>query len=305
MTTAAAGAPRPFASVVVSNWEGEAFLPRCLSSLQLSARRCGFPVEILMVDDASRDGSAALVRDRFPGVRLLCNQENLGFGRTTMRGVRAARGRVVVLCNNDLAATGDFLPNLLRWFRDPPRPEVRGRRLFAVGARTLRWSDGDPQHVCMVARWRGGRLNPEPVEADRPRPCDFVQAGAAAYDRRMVLRLGGFRRLYEPAYWEDYDLSYRAVRRGALCLYDPEALALHHGGGSMSRLYGEEGVARLRARNHLLFEWTNLRGADWARWAARLPVSVAAEWLSGREPRLTRALADAAGRLAQARRGAE
>ena len=299
--------PRPFASIVVSNWEGEQVLARCLSSLQLSAARCQRDIELLVVDDASTDGSAALVRERFPRARLLVNERNIGFGPSTMRGIRAARGRVVILCNNDLAASEDFVPRLLSWFQAkeavlPSGERIPHERLFAVGARTMRWWDGEPQHVRMVAAWSGGRLNAEAEDAAGPCRCDFVQAGAAAYNRAHLLRLGGLRPLFEPGYWEDYDLSYRAVRSGLACLYDPGALALHHGGGSMARRFGEEGVHRLRARNHLLFEWSNLRPREWPAYAARLPFNVAREWAAGRTPRLTRALWEATLRLADASR---
>src|SRR5690606_35982014 len=134
----------------------------------------------------------------------------------------------------------------------------RGSRLFGVSARTLSWFDGKPNHRCMNGVWQGGRLTPAwraPEVAER---CLFVQAGAAAYRRDMFLELGGLGDLFHPGYWEDYDLSYRAARAGYENIYDPRAVALHHGGGSMTKRYGAQGVARFKARNHLLFEWSNL-----------------------------------------------
>jgi GT2 family glycosyltransferase len=299
----------PAFSIVVSNWEGEAWLARTLSSLQLSGRRTGLEFETLVVDDASSDGSVALVRDRFPGVRLLVNEHNVGFGESTMRGARAARGRVLVLCNNDLVPKEEFLPNLLRWFQsDPVRlpdgSRVARARLFGVAARTLSWFDGTPNQLCMGAVWQGGRLTPAWSAPESTCRCLFVQAGAAAYDRDAFLRLGGLDGVFAPGYWEDYDLSYRAAKEGLVALYDPEALALHHGGGSMQRRFGAGRVARLKARNHLLFEWMNLSD-PWllAAYCGRLAVSLGREWLSGRPPALTWALLDALCLLRPALRG--
>lgn len=284
---------------MVANWNGAPWIAACLSSLQLSAQATRVPSELIVVDDASSDDSPAIVTERFPRARLIRNATNKGFGATVMRGVRAARGKVVVLCNNDLAAQERFIPNLVRWFLDPDatgteRVLPRGKRLFGVSARTLSWFDGKPNQVCMNATFKGGRLNPAYRTPESAARCLFVQAGAAAYDRRLFLKLGGLLPLYAPGYWEDYDLSYRAAKSGFANLYDPEAIALHHGGGSMNRRFGDDGVARYKARNHLLFEWINLSDADLlARHCARLPVSIAQEWFLGEKPRLTRALYDA------------
>ncbi len=285
---------RPFFSVIVSNWNGEQWLRRCLSSLQLSARATGLPFEILVIDDASDDNSTALIESSFKDVRLIRNPTNLGFAETTMTGARAARGRVLVLCNNDLAATEQFLPNLIRWFRtkDLTTPTLKFRgRLFAVSARTIDWWTGRDNQVCMNAIWKGGRLSVGWRRSKNPEPCHFVQAGAAAYDRQLFLKLGGLDSLYSPGYWEDYDLSYRASKQGLTSVYDPQAIALHHGGGSMTKRFGEVRVAQVKARNHLLFEWRNM--TDWrllTEYCARLPLNVAKEWWRGERRELTRAL---------------
>jgi GT2 family glycosyltransferase len=286
---------RPLVSIIVANWEGEAWIVRCVSALLLSARATGHPFELIVVDDASTDGSADLVAARFPAVRLLRNRENIGFGASTMRGVRAAHGSIVLLCNNDLLATETFVGNLVRWFLPG---EGGDPRLFGVSARTLAWYDGAPNQLCMTARWRGGRITPAWSEPARARECLFVQAGAAAYRRRALLELGGLADDFAPGYWEDYDLSYRAAKAGWRCLYDPEAVALHVGGGSMTRRFGRERVEAFKARNHLVFEWRNLTDARLlAGHALRLGVGVGREWLAGRPPVLTRALVDAVRRM--------
>lgn len=281
---------KPDISIVVPNWEGRDMLPRCLSSLQIAARESGRPCEIIVVDDASRDGSAAIVRERFPRVRLFVNRVNRGFARSVNRGVAFARGRILILANNDLSVREDFVANLVRWFYG----FSGATPLFAVSARTVSWYDGRPNQLCMGAVWRGGRITPAWDDPDKARPCLFVQAGAAAYDRELFLRIGGLSTLYEPGYWEDYDLSWRAARREWRMLYDPDAFSLHVGGGSMTRRYGAERVALMKARNHLLFEMANLRDARLvAEWAGRMPLNAARSRL------YTRAL-----REALARRGA-
>ncbi len=286
---------RPEVSIVVANWDGGEFLARCLSALQLSARRSGRAFELIVVDDASTDGSAELVRSRFPNACLLENPRNLGFARSVNRGAAWAKGRVLILANNDLVVREEFVESLCRWFGSgaPPVPEGSGKRLFAVSAKTVGWYDGRPNQLCMGAAWRGGRVTPAWSDPAEPAACLFAQAGAAAYDAALFRKLGGLSLLYEPGYWEDYDLSWRADCRGWAQVYDPGAYALHIGGGSMRRRFGDDGVENMKARNHLIFEAANLSSPRLlAEWVLRLPVALARDAARpARERRFTRGLA--------------
>jgi len=290
--------PRPAFTAIVANWQGEAWIERALSSLGHAARAVRRPGEILVVDDASGDAGPRLIAENFPRVRLLRNSRNLGFGATMNRGVAAARGEIVLLLNNDLSVREDFIARLLAPFADDP-----ARRLFAVSARTMSWDGAAPNHLCMAARGSEGRAQPVWAAPETLTPCLFAQGGAMACRRDLYLGLGGFDPVFAQGYWEDYDLCWRAARAGFEILYEPRAIAFHIGGGSMRRRYGEKEVWRLRARNHLLFEWLNLsdpgRLASHAAWIAR---HVAREWLRGEGFGYTRVLARALGRLPAALR---
>ncbi len=235
---------------------------RCLSSLQLSARKTGEEGEIIVVDDASTDDSVALIKANFPRVRVVRNTVNKGFGESTNRGARLAKGNIIILCNNDLVVKEQFLPNLLRWFKQPEQLAngltLHPQDVFSVSAQTLSWWDGSPNQACMAAKFLGGRITPAYKTPEAAEQCLFTQAGAAAYNRIKFLQLRGLRGEFHPGYWEDYDISYRAAKCGWINLYDPAALALHHGGGSMTKRFGAPAVHQMKARNHLLFEWMNL-----------------------------------------------
>ena len=88
----------------------------------------------------------------------------------------------------------------------------------------------------------------------------FLQGGACALQRDRFLELGGFDPIFAPGYWEDYDLSFRALARGWRILYDPAARALHVGRASFAARYGDDGVRQLTRRNEFLFAWLNLEG---------------------------------------------
>ena len=248
---------RPEISIVVANWNGEAFLTEGLASLLRSAGVAERAFELIVVDDCSEDGSAELIRERFPEVRLIENSRNLGFGRTCNLGAREARGRVLVMVNNDVIVPEGFVARLTELFFEGPGG-ADATPLFAVGAKTVDWERGEPNQLCMNPAWERGRIGTRYSDPSERTPSAFIQAGAAAYDRELFLSLGGFDDLFAPGYWEDYDLSYRAAKAGWRLLYDPVAEARHRGRGSLPRLLGERRLARIVERNRLFFNWLNL-----------------------------------------------
>jgi GT2 family glycosyltransferase len=117
------GAPaQPRVSVCIANFDGEALLRGCIDSVL--AQDCEAAIEILVHDDASRDGSVALLRARYPHVHVLASEENVGFCIGNNRMVEAARGEFVLLLNNDAALFSDALAALLAAAGDQPVPGV-------------------------------------------------------------------------------------------------------------------------------------------------------------------------------------
>lgn len=255
----------PFFSVVVANWNGEKYLEAGVQSLFDSGRASGLPFEVIVVDDASTDGSLDLLRQRFPQVQILANTANQGFAATSNRGAEAARGQYVVMINNDVVVPRDFMENILAAFREAPAQA--DPPLFAVGARTVEMDDPQkPNHICMYPAWRRGGLGKDYCDPSDRRENSYAQGGAAAYCREMFLALGGFDPFFKPGYWEDYDLSYRALLAGWRSIYDPAAEARHAGKGSLGPLLGDKGIERLDERNRLFFNWLNLEDARlWVR----------------------------------------
>jgi len=244
-------------SIVIANWNGEAFIARACASLEAAMRSATGEGEVLVVDDASEDDSPGIVERRFSGFRLLRNQRNAGFAATVNRGLEEARGERVILLNNDIVVRADFVSNVLAPFAAPGADD-----LFAVTAKTLQWTTGEANHACMNGHWRRGWIDLEWSQPAKISPSLFIQAGACALRRAWALDLGGLRELYRPGYWEDYDLSYRAARRGWRSLYHPAAVAYHLGKASLERRYGADGVRALRLRNEMLFYWSNLDDAS-------------------------------------------
>ncbi|MCX7011245.1 MAG: glycosyltransferase family 2 protein [Candidatus Sumerlaeota bacterium] len=264
----------PAFSVVVPNWNGEAYLRRGLGSLFLSARSAGRPFEIIVVDDASDDQGPALVEREYPAARLIRQPENRGFGETVNEGVRQARGPIVVLANNDLIVREEFIPRLLE--------AMEGERVFAASALTVDWDRGEPNHVEMFAVWREGLIAQQYAHHESACETVFVQGGACAIRRDEFLAMGGFSPLFAPGYWEDYDLAYWARKKGWRVLYEPRAVANHLGKASLAARYGRDELEILRRRNQVLFTWLNLTdGRLWARHLVELPAAVASDLARG------------------------
>jgi len=261
------GAPDPDFSIVVANWNGASFLRRGLGSLILSAHATHRPHEIIVVDDASTDDSPSLIEKEFPSVRLIRHHNNQGFGITANDGVRAARAKIVVLCNNDLIAREEFIPHLLA--------PLSNSAIFAVSGKTIDWEDGKPNHIEMHAVWRNGLLAQYHSDPMEPVETTFFQGGACACRRDVFLQLGGFCPIFEPGYWEDYDLGYLARKAGWRILYEPRAIAIHLGKASMSARYGRDRLEIILRRNQILFTWLNLSdSALWLRHCFQFPIAL-------------------------------
>jgi GT2 family glycosyltransferase len=270
------GAPVAF-SIVIANWNGETFLARCLSSALIAGRQAGGDFEIIVVDDASTDGGPEMVRAQFPQAQLIARDVNRGFAHTVNEGVEAARGRIVVLLNNDMVVRPDFCRVLLAHF------ESGDDRLFGVTAKTMQWDGHQPNFVKMDAIWRRGELRLVWSDPPGPQPTLFLQAGACAIVRERFLELGGLEALYAPGYWEDFDLSWRAMARGWRHLYDPSSPALHLGKASFRSRFGDSLLRQLVERNAWLFVWMNLDDPRLlASHCAWLPLRIGREIARGR-----------------------
>lgn len=268
-------------SIVVANWNGLRFLEEGLGSLIQSAAYSGRSWELLVVDDQSQDGSVELIRRRFPEVRLLVNQENLGFARTSNRGAEAAHGRLLLMMNNDMRVPLDFVQVLVEGFEleenQSSRPSV-----FCIGAKCVQWDDKTPNHLCMRAAWRRGGVGAEWSDPSERVHTTYAQGGSALFRRDLFLRLGGFDPIFAPGYWEDYDLCYRARKAGWIIGYEPRAVADHYGSPSMGAVMTPAVYQEIRERNRLWFTWLNLQDPGlWIRHGLSRPWILYGDWRSG------------------------
>jgi hypothetical protein len=230
-------------TVVIPTYDGRDLLRACLDSLRAQTAG-GFVV--LVVDDASSDGTAAMLASDYPEVRCIRREINGGFARAANDGIRAVRTEWAFLLNNDMtldpdamarlhaaARQGDahLLAPLVLWRDDPGRVYSAGDRILP-GGRPEAIGHGDP---------RATMTPPERIFG--------VSGGAAMLHCDMLRETGPFDETFD-AYFEDADLCFRARLAGYEARLVPEAVAYHVGSGSLGGRHAWR--ARQCARNHAL-----------------------------------------------------
>lgn len=215
------------ACVVIPTLNARDLLAQALTSLEAQTVQA----DVVVVDNASTDGTGELLAARFPSVTVVANDRNLGFGKAVNRGVAAAPAgtEVIVLVNNDVVCEPEFLERMLAAFADDRVGMVAGVLLqgSAPGLVDSAGIELDSTLGSWDMLWN--RPLPELAGAAEPvGPC----GGAAAYRVAVFTELGGFdERLF--AYWEDVDLALRVRLAGFSCVRAPDARALHRHGATL------------------------------------------------------------------------
>jgi GT2 family glycosyltransferase len=218
-------------AVIVVNANGGDLLERALRAV---ADQTLPPQRVLVVDNASSDGSVDGLEQRHPSVEVLRLDQNVGFGAANNIAVRAASDcEWVALLNPDAFPEPWWLEALVEAARAKPEYSFFASRLLLADDPATLDGTGDVYHVSGLAFRRDhGR----PVgSVDRPGAEVFSPCAAAAmYRRSEFLAAGGFDERYF-AYLEDLDLGFRLRLAGRRCLYVPESTALHVGSPTTGR----------------------------------------------------------------------
>lgn len=243
----------PVCSVVIPSYNGSRWLEPCLSSLQRH-RPDQPPIEVIVVDDASSDGTDEFVERRFPWVRLVQNPKNLGFCGAANAGIAVSRGQFIQLLNNDAEVTAGWIEAGLAAFVHEDVGAVAP--LVLIRSDPSRVDSAGDCYAFMG--WPSKRGHGEPADrwSQRPAEAVFGASGSSAFYRSDLLkRLGGFDPSFG-SYYEDVDLSFRLRWAGYRCVYSPECVILHEVSASYN--HARPDLQRRMSRNSERIFWSCL-----------------------------------------------
>jgi GT2 family glycosyltransferase len=254
----ATGVTPAVVSVIIVSWNAREYLTQCLDSL--SARTCRYPMEVIVVDNASTDGSAEAVASRYPHVKLVQNGANLGFARANNIGIARSSGAYVCLVNSGVKVLPDCITRLVEYCEDHPEAGLVGPRIIGRDGKLQRSCRGYPSLWNMFCRtlaldtllptariFSGYSLRH--WRQDEPRRVDILTGCFWLAPRPAVQQVGlldeGFF-----MYGEDMDWCKRFGKAGWDVAFVPAAEAIHYGGASSAnapvRFYIERYRADLR-----------------------------------------------------------
>lgn len=219
------------ATVIVVTWNGKRFLEACFSSV---LKQTYAHYNVLLVDNASQDGSADFVAQRFPMVKVIRNEKNLGFPGGMNIGLRHADGEILALLNDDTEVQEGWLAELVKAIEVDEKVGIAGCKILYPDGRTIQHAGGFIDYPLGFGRHYGYK-EVDQGQYDEKREVDYVTGAAMAIRRSLLEEIGGFDEAFFPAYFEDVDLCLRARRAGYKVLYVPSAVVIHHEGGVLGK----------------------------------------------------------------------
>jgi N-acetylglucosaminyl-diphospho-decaprenol L-rhamnosyltransferase len=258
-------------SIVIISWNVRDLLHRCLASISLDSRSA----EIIVVDNASHDGSPEMVQAQFPHVRLVANQENRGFTVANNQGLALSHGRYLLLLNPDTEVVGDALDTMLRHIEAHPLigalgPQIRypdgtlqsSRRRFPTLATAL------VESTVVQEWWADNSILRRYYMSDTPddaiQPADWVIGACLLVRRQVYEQIGGLDEGFF-MYSEELDWCKRIKDAGWQVVYLPTATVIHHEGKSSEQvlparhIYFQTSKVRYFRKHHGAFQAEILR----------------------------------------------
>lgn len=265
-------------SIVIVNWNTCGLLAQCLESLlgragalaELSPRPSFPPTyEILVVDNASTDGSAKMVRAHFAQVRLIANPSNVGFACANNQAVRKSSGRYVLLLNSDTEVHAGALQAMTDFMDRHPRAAACGPLLLNT--------DGTLQSSChplltpgrefwrlffLDRVWRWGSYDQVSWNRAEPHLVEVIKGACLLLRHEALDQVGLLDESYF-MYTEEMDLCYRLARAGWDLWWVPQAVVTHHGEASSRQVAEDMYVQLYRSKTQFHRKFGGARRVAW------------------------------------------
>lgn len=231
-------------SVLIVNWNTRELLRACLQSLHRYPP--SEPMEVWVLDNASHDGSAEMVRSEFPEVHLVASERNLGYAAGNNLLLQKARGEYLLLLNPDTEVTEGALDTAVKYMRENPDVAALGAKLIHPDGRVQRSVRGFPEPEAVLWEYLGlARLFPRSRRFGAYRMTWFTYEHIAEVDQpmgtflmlsRRAVRAVGLMDERFPIFFNEVDWCYRAKRKGLKIVFHPGVVIIHHGGASTGQV---------------------------------------------------------------------
>lgn len=248
-------------SIIIPNYNGEKILQKNLPHVLEAVKHYkDGNIEIIIPNDPSTDKSIEVIHafinsineKHITGKTVDNTKKNeAGFSRNVNRGVSLATGDILLLLNSDVSPHKDFLEPLLSHFKD--------EKVFAVGCMDESIEDnGTVLRGRGIGKWERGFLRHAAGTVDKTNTL-WVSGGSSAFRKSLWEKLNGLDVLYNPFYWEDIDLSYRALKSGYTVLFEPKSIVVHsHEEGAIKTKFKPKHIQKIAYRNQFIFIWKNI-----------------------------------------------
>jgi GT2 family glycosyltransferase len=244
--------------LAILNYNGKKHLEHLLPTACAAAKKFPGTCSVIVLDNQSTDDDVAWVEREFSSVQTIIAPNNdFLFSYNWLAQKRTED--ILVLLNNDLKVDHDFLAPLIRHLQLPD--------VFSVSARSFDWNGGEITSGPARLKFNNGFYG-WGFDTQHQKTCHtlFTSGGFMAVDRNKFNEMGGFNRLFYPAYCEDLDLCFRAWRRGWRCIYEPASVVWHRHQATWSHNSTDK-LSSLQLRSLLLMQWSTfpMRKGRWAR----------------------------------------
>ena len=258
-------------SIVILNWNVRELLERCLASLR--SDRCD--LEIIVVDNASHDGSVAMVRAKYPQATLIANAENRGFTGGNNQGIAASHGRYVLVLNPDTEVLGDALDRLVTYLDDHPDVGALGPQLLNPdrSIQSSRRRFPTLTTAFFESTWLQGvaprgilaHYYMDDVLPDHTHEVDWLNGACTIFRREVIDRVGGYDAQNFFMYSEELDLCRRVKEAGWKIVYLPEAQVVHYVGKSSDQAGAARHIYFQTSKVHYFRKWQGVFRANLLR----------------------------------------
>ena len=238
-------------SIVVVNYDGKDYLERCLGSLRELAYDHE-QLEVILIDNASTDGSVAYVQERFPEVRIVRNDDNVGFSPAVNQGAKLASGEYLALLNNDAEADPLWIAEAVKVLRTDDTFGCAASKILRDDRRTIDYAGG---HMAFFGHGYARALEQQDLRGHPSEPTLFPSGGAMVVPTALFLDVGGFDDGYF-AFFEDVDFGWRLWVLGYEVRYVPTSRVYHRHHGTIER-FGYARERYLLERNALATVFKN------------------------------------------------